>query len=240
LTFILRIEWWSWRCLVCIWKLPIRRGCITPTRSLFNDCTYKTTNRWHCVNAHCILLSIQHQLPSIIVFIMIWTHWMSFSQIKTLPYGKPERSNILARFAPTWLEFIYLAKRFIAPAIHLFINQYSQATAHRSPIIYLQLKLSVKLHKEAGETLTHSVQPFLRSLVPPRFYCIDHHKHLFSLALEHPGWPNQSGIIWGGIHIPLLWAFRILNAIALLHIRLNVCHSIFVGVIWIVQVAIPL
>jgi hypothetical protein len=44
-----------------------------------------------------------------------------------------------------------LAKTFIAPAIYLFINQYSQATAHYSPIIYLYRKLSVKIHIEAGE-----------------------------------------------------------------------------------------
>ena len=59
---------------------------------------------------------------------------------------------------------MYLATSFIAPAIHLFINRYLQATAHYSPIIYLYLKLSVKIHKEAGETLTHSVLLLFTSL----------------------------------------------------------------------------
>jgi hypothetical protein len=92
---------------------------------------------------------------------------------------------------------MYLAKMFIAPAIYLFINRYSQAAAHHSPIIYLSLKHSVKIHKEAGETLTHSVRLSPPSLVPSLFDCIDRHQHLFSVSRIPPCRPNQTGNIVG-------------------------------------------
>jgi hypothetical protein len=78
---------------------------------------------------------------------------------------------------------MYFAKSFIAPAKYLFINQYSEASAHHSPIMYLQLKRSVKIHKEARENLTDSVLLFLHSRVPSRVDCIDGHQHLFSMSL---------------------------------------------------------
>jgi len=137
LTLILRKWQWSYWCLFCLFKLPICRLCITATRSLFNYRTYKTRDCWPPIDGHCTVWSIQHLLPSIIVCIMIWTYWLSFWQIETLPFGKAECSNILALLALTWLTFIYLAKRFIAPAIHQLIDRYSQATDHHSPIIYL-------------------------------------------------------------------------------------------------------
>jgi len=121
--------------------LPIKPAmhqlCITDTKSLFNYCTYKTWNRWHSIDAHFNALSIQHLLPSIIVFIMIRTYRYSFWQIETWPSGKAEHSNILALFALTQLKFMYLAKSIIVPTIHLFINPLSQATAHHSLIIYV-------------------------------------------------------------------------------------------------------
>jgi len=52
---------------------------------------------------------------------------------------------------------MYLAKWFIAPAIHLFINRYSQGTSHHSPWIYFELKLLLKLHEEASEPSMHCV-----------------------------------------------------------------------------------
>jgi hypothetical protein len=51
--------------------------------------------------------------------------------------GKAKHSNILVLVAFTEIKFICLAKSFIAPAIYLIINQYLQATAHCSAIIYL-------------------------------------------------------------------------------------------------------
>jgi len=41
------------------------------TKSLVNYGNYKTTNRWRSVDTHWNLLSMQHLLPSIIVFILI-------------------------------------------------------------------------------------------------------------------------------------------------------------------------
>jgi len=92
---------------------------------------------WHSIDAHFDVLSIQYLLPSLIVFIMIWTYWLSLSQIETQPCGKAKCSNIVSLFALKLQKFMYLAKSFIPPAIHLFTNWYSQATAHHSPIIYL-------------------------------------------------------------------------------------------------------
>jgi hypothetical protein len=78
---------------------------------------------------------------------------------------------------------MYLAKSFIAPAIHLIINQYSQATAYHSPNIYLKVKHSVKIHKEAGETFMHSVLLYLHCLTAANFVCIGRHQQLVILSL---------------------------------------------------------
>jgi len=165
---------------------------------------------------------------------MIWTYWWSFWQIETWPCGKAERSNILALFALTQLKFICLAKCFIAPARHLFINRYLQATAHHSPIIYLWLKLSVRIHREADEPLTHSVLLIPRSLIPPRFNCFDCHQHHLSLSMWPLCRPNQSGNNWRGTHIPLIWTFRILDANDLLDVRFNIRCATISAVICII------
>jgi len=100
---------------------------------------------------------------------------------------------------------MYPVKSCIAPAIHLFINRYSQVTAHHMAMIYLYRKLSVKIHKESGETLTHSVVHFLPSLIPPRFDCIDSHQNIFGPSLRLPCRLNQSVHIWDCADILLLW-----------------------------------
>jgi len=171
---MLRMGRWPCCYPFCQYKLPIRMLCITTTKSVVNYHTYKTTNRWCSVDAHFNVLSIQHLLPSIIVFILIWPYWLAFCLIETRPCGKAEQRYYLPLFTLTRLKMIYHAKRFIVPAIHLFMNRYSQATSYHSPIIYLSLKLSVKVHK-AGEPLTHSVILFLPSFITPRFSCIDRH-----------------------------------------------------------------
>jgi len=89
------------------------------------------------VDAHFNTESIQHLLPSITVFMMIKSSWFSFWQIETRPCGIAESRNILALFALIQLELIYLGNRYVVSAIYLFINQYSQATAHHSLLIYL-------------------------------------------------------------------------------------------------------
>jgi hypothetical protein len=180
----------------------MRLLCITTTTSLVNYRTYKTTSLWRSVDAHFNVLTIQHLVPSVLIFILIWLYRLAFSLIETRPCGKAERRNYLALFTLTWLKRIYHAKRFIAPAIHLLINRYSQATYH-SPRIYLYLKLSVKQHK-AGEQLTQSVLLFLPSIISPRFNSMDRHPYLFSVSLWLPCWPNQSGHILRGAHILLL------------------------------------
>jgi len=134
---------------------------------------------------------------------------------------------------------MYLAKRFIAPAIHLSINWYFHVTAHQSAIIYLELRLSVKLHQGAGEPFTHSVQHFLHFFISPRFECICHVHYLFSLPFWLLCWLNQSRNMWHGTNILLLWAVRILDASGLLYIGFIVCCTIVKAVIWIIQVAIP-
>jgi len=219
--------------------LPIHRLCITATKSLFNNHTYTTTNHWCSIDAQFNVLSIQYLLSSMIVFIMIWTYWSSFWHAENWPCGKAEYSNILALFTLTQLTFMYLAKSFIAPAIYLFINRYSQATAHHALIIYLELKPPVKIRKEAGEPLTHSVVLFLHFLIQPDVNCIDRHQHLFSLTVWLAWTPNQSRNIWYGAHIPLFRAFWILDTILLLYHRFNVCRAVLFTVIWSIEVPIP-
>jgi len=219
--------------------MPICRLCITVTKLLCNYHTFKTRNLSYSVEADFNVLFMQHLLSSIIVFIIIWTYWLSFWQIESWPCGKAERSNILALIALARLKFTYLAKRFIPPAIHLFINRYLQATPHHSPMIYLSPKLLVKIHQEVGETLIHSVLLYLHSLIPPRFDCINSPQHLFSLSHWLPCRQNQSGNIWRGTHIPLLWAFCLLDAILLLYVTFTLCRAIVLAVIWIIQVPTP-
>jgi len=118
-----RMGWWPCWCLFCVYKLALCWVCITATRSLCSYRTYKIKNCWRSIDAHFTISSIQHLLPWLTVFIMIWTYWWSFCRIETLPFGKAEHSNIIALFALTWLNFIYVAKQIIVPAIHLFINR---------------------------------------------------------------------------------------------------------------------
>ena len=117
---------------------------------MFHYCAYMITNGWHTVDAIFNMLSIQYPLLSMIVFITIWTTWVSFWQIEAWACGKAKHFDILALFALILVKFIYPAKRFIAPAIHLFINWYSPATAHHLPIRYSELKLSVNLGGSIG------------------------------------------------------------------------------------------
>ena len=235
---MLRMGRWPCCYFFCQWKLPIHLLCIPTTRSLVNYRTYKTTNRWCSVDACFNVLSIHHLLPSIIVFIRMGLYRLSFGMIETRPCGKAERHNNLALFTLTRLKMMYHGKRLIASGIYLFMDRYSHGTSYHSPIIYLELKLLVMLHT-ARESLTHSVLLFLPSLISPPFCCIDHHEHLFGLSLWLPRGPNQSGHIWHGAHIQLLWALRILDAIVLLYIGLIVCCAILFAVNWIIQVGIP-
>jgi len=141
-------SWWSsdahsengagtvWN-LFCQYRLPIHPLWITSTKSLVNYRTYRTTNCWLSIEAHFNALSIQHLLLSRIDFIMICLHQLSFCLIKTPPCGEAEQYNILALFTFTAWKMMYHTKRFIELAIHLFMNRYSQATSHHSPIIYL-------------------------------------------------------------------------------------------------------
>lgn len=108
------------------------------------------------------------------------------------------------------------------------------------PLMYLKLKLLVKLHREPGETLTHSVQLWLYLLRLSGFDCVDCQHHHFMLCLCIPCWLNQFGNNWLRTHIPRLLAFRNLDAIVLLYVRFNVSHAIVFGVIWIIRVPITL
>jgi len=87
--------------------------------------------------------------------------------------------------------------------------------------------------------LMHSILLYHDSTIPPCFRGIDRHQDLFSLALWHLCWLNQSGNVWCSTHILQLCAFRILDAIVSLHIRLNICRAIVSTVICMIQVAIP-
>jgi hypothetical protein len=122
-----------WPCcyLFCQWTLPICPLCITMTKSLVNYHTFKTRNHWRSIDAHF------NVLPSIIVFTLIWLYRLSFYMIVTWPCGKAERHNNLAPITLTRLKMMYHAKRFIAPAVHLFRNRYLHSTSYHSCIIYL-------------------------------------------------------------------------------------------------------
>jgi len=81
-----------------------------------------TNNRWCSVVAHCNVLSIHHQLLSVIALIMIWTYWLRWCLIETRPLGKAEPNNIHALVALILLKFIHLVKWFISPAKIRFLT----------------------------------------------------------------------------------------------------------------------
>jgi len=117
------------------------------------------------VDAHFNVISNSNLLPSIIVFIIIWFDWLTFWLMETQPIGKAGSSNILPLVALIPIKFMHLAKWLISPAILLLITQYSRATAHYSPRIFLYPKFLVTKHRGAGEnTLTHSILHFLFTL----------------------------------------------------------------------------
>jgi len=107
---MLRMRQWPWCYLFCQLKLRIHPICITTTKSLVNYRTYKTTDCWRSIDTHLKVLSIQHLLPSIYVFILIWLYWLSFCLIEIWPCGKAERHNYLALFTLTWLKILYQSK----------------------------------------------------------------------------------------------------------------------------------
>ena len=122
----------------------------------------------------------------------------------------------------------------------VFVNYHSYITGHYSCIIILQVKFSVKQHKEPLENiLSHSVLLCSGSPNPPCFGSIDCHQPPVSLFLWPPCWPNQSRHIWSGRHIPLLRALRILDAVALLYIWFIVCLTVDFALIWIIRVTVP-
>ena len=95
---------------------------------------------------------------------MFWTYRSSCWPIETRPCGKAKPSNILALFTRILLKFRYLTKRFIVPAMHLFIIRYSPATAHCSALLCLYITLSVKQNEEVGKAYWH-ILSYL-SLIP--------------------------------------------------------------------------
>jgi len=142
----------------CPKRQPIPHLWISATNRHLDYTRCKAKDRWRSVAAHFDILFIQNLLPLIIVFTIVWTYWLPLWLTKTQPFGKAKLSNILALVTLILLNFIYLGKWFISPAILVFINQYSHATSRYSHIRFLQMKSSVKRHKEPGENwLTHSV-----------------------------------------------------------------------------------
>jgi len=203
--------------LICIYRLLIHGLCITMIKECVNYLTYQTTNSWHSVDNHFHALSSQSPLSSVTVCIIIWTYWLPCCLSKTRPLCKAEPSNLLARVGLILLVFMYPAKWYILPGPLLFINQYSYATAHYYSIMILYVTFSVKQHIEPGKnTLTHSDLHFLVSHIPPCFHCIASHQQHFKLYVWPPCWLNQAGNIWHSTHIPVVWAFRILDAIVFL------------------------
>jgi len=65
LTLILRMGQWLCCCHLHLQKLPIHWLCITATRSLLNDRTYKSTNCWRCFDTHS-----QNCAVSVLLFLL--------------------------------------------------------------------------------------------------------------------------------------------------------------------------
>jgi len=208
--------------------------------SHFNYHICMTKHCWRCIVAHFKSLCGQNLLSSTTVTIIIWTDWLPSCLIETVPFGKAEPSTLLEQVTLILLQCIYLGKWYILPAILLFINQYPHATAHSCPIPCLYVTFSVNQHIDPSDNiLTHSDLLFLVSLTPFYFHCIDRQQHLFSLIVWPGCWPNQLVDIRCGTRPLLLWAFRIHDAIVLLHISFIVCLPVIFAVIWIIQVTIP-
>jgi len=169
-----------------------------------------------------------------------WHNWLPICLIMTRPFGKAEPSNFLVLVTLILLIYIHFAKWFILPAILLFINQYLLVTVQYAPIIFLDIKVSVKLHERPGEnTSTYSVVLCLNPLIRPRFHCMDSHQHQSSRFLWPPCWLNQSGNILCNTHHLLIWGFWFFDAIVQLHVEFIVCLPVIFAVSWIIQDFFP-
>jgi len=121
---------------------------------------------------------------------------------------------ILALVALILVKFIQLAKWFVLCSILLFLNQYSHVTAQYFPIIFHQSTFPVKQQKESGEnTLTHSGMLVIVPLILSHFNFINCHQQFFSHVVWLLCWLNQSGVIWWGTDILVLWGCRMLHSV---------------------------
>ena len=130
---------------------------------------------------------------------------MHFYLIQARLFCKAKASLLLAWVALIQTTLIHLAEWCISPATLLFINQYSHATAHYSPIMVLYVTSLTKQHIEPGENiLTYSDLLFRVSLIPPCFDCIDGDQLLCSLLAWPPCLPNWSRNICCRTHVPVV------------------------------------
>jgi hypothetical protein len=83
LILIFTMGHWLYRLLCWQYTKALPRLCLSVTKSLYHFLTYKTKNCWRSTNTHCIVLSRQSLLQSIIVWITIWTNWLPLCQIET-------------------------------------------------------------------------------------------------------------------------------------------------------------
>jgi len=102
----------QWLChyLFCLYRLPIYWLRIAITKLQFNFSTYNTKYYWRFIDAQYNILSIQHLLSSIIVFIIIWSQWFPFWKIATWSFGKAEYRNLLVLVTLIRLKFIHPGK----------------------------------------------------------------------------------------------------------------------------------
>ena len=165
------------------------------------------------VDAHFNVWYSQYLLPLIIVYRIIWPHWLPFCQTENQSVGKAKPSNILVWTSLILPKLIYPSEYNLSAVIVLFINNYPLATAYYAHVIYLFMKFSVKQHIEPGENLlTQSALPFLVSHVPPCFRWTDSDQPLFGLFHWPPCWANQSNKICCSTENLVLWSFRRLDA----------------------------
>jgi hypothetical protein len=125
---------------------------ITATKVFCKYLTYKTKHCWRSIEAYDNVLSIHRLLPSLIVWIFIWTYWLPFWLIDTQPLCKAQPSYFLAQVTVIQLKYINLAEWFISPTVHLLMIYYLHSTAHYFPVMFLWVKFLVKQQIELRET----------------------------------------------------------------------------------------
>ena len=201
---IFRLGQWLCRLLYCLYRQPIQRLCLTVTNSLHNHVAYLTKNRWLSVDPRFNVLSSPYLRPSIMQWIIIWTHW----------FGNAKPSNVLSRVTPILPNWDIMLNDPICPPyfcswtnvhirlLNIVICYFSKWNPRPSNIYNLVITYWLILSYIGWFPVFLLVSIAVTIINPFRGYCIDLH-----VGRINPGTFRAERTTWGsglsGASMPL-------------------------------------